>query len=145
MKISRNELKSLIKECLVEIFAETATISESRSQKQQPMHRKPLIEKSLAVPNRVHSSKFQHVNTSHSNMHNVVSSVASGNAILESILSDTAQNTLPAMLAAGDSMEPAGHDVSGPTFKEHFSGDPSDIFGESSMNWEKLAFSGKKQ
>jgi hypothetical protein len=148
MKISRNELKSIIKECLVEIFAETATISEGISNKKRSMNESskrdifPAAKKNF---NQQQSAQQQRQQQQYNQMNSVVESVAGGDPIMQSILSDTAKNTLPAMIAGGDSMSPIANDMQvTQAAKEHFTGDPTEIFSESAMNWEKLAFSSKK-
>ena len=135
MKISRDELKSLIKECIVEIFSETANLQENKKQ-QRSIRGQSVLKPSRIVEQRKQNNSFSHA----------VKSVAGGDPLMESILSDTAKTTLPTMLANGDTLDPMSNSqMLKPELKEHFSGDPTELFRESAMNWEKLAFAMDKK
>jgi light-regulated signal transduction histidine kinase (bacteriophytochrome) len=132
MKLSRQQLKSIIKECLVEILAEGLTTTQFNlaEQRKSPVQE---VQKRSQVPQ---PRKFNPVLDTP--LKEAITNVAQGNKLMQSIFEDTAKTTLVKMQNAGDN----GHSVT-PTMNsvEHFEGDPTDIFGpEMTKNWEFLAF-----
>jgi hypothetical protein len=136
-KFSRDVLKGLVKECLVEILAEG--LSAAR-QPEAPRPRK----KSQPAPRR-RGPDLVSMNTDQSKQSAIeqkIKNVSGGNNILEGILRDTAQNTLPNMIAA-ESRSTAGmvnRTTRGDTAtKAMAQADPMAIF-EGASNWAALAF-----
>jgi len=149
-KVSRSLLKNLVKECLVEILAEglanPGTTTEAKISK-------PAKSRQKTYPKRKHPTDFMEVNTGDSNPRPVqenvrhrINAAAGGNDVLRDILTDTAQNTLPNMIAA-DSRSTSGdaqRQVHGDAATKVMAGvDPMDLF-EGSSNWAALAFSDAK-
>ena len=148
MGITRNELKSIIKECLVEILVEgmgsssAESIQESKkpirqpigSQKQQSPHVSTLMR------NNASRIKMQHnPNTVNPTIKEAIKREAGGNDIMAAILADTAEKTLPTMIendrtklipAAGGTVE-----------RIVASANPDELFGsETASKWAALAF-----
>lgn len=127
MKIPRSELKSIVKECLLEI------LSEGIGQKQQqPVSRQPSIMETLqrrqAPPKQPSRALAE-----------AIRAEAGGNKVMESIFADTAQNTLPKMLG-GERAAPSA--ALGLAEKITDAATPDQIFGEEvSSKWASLAFS----
>ena len=149
-KVSRDLLKGLVKECLVEILSEglasettqtVETINEASSRKtrNKPTRR--------AAPDLISMAPKKQAPRPSAALENRIKHAAGGNSIMESILRDTAQNTLPHMVAAegkedrsiaGRSM--AQRMTSGDAAtKAMATTDPMDIF-EGASNWATLAF-----
>ena len=126
MKLSRSDLKSIVKECLVEILTEGVgnSILESAPRKNTRVveQRQRKFDPALDTPVATQRTK---INT--------------GNPIYDSILSDTAKTTLPTMLAAESSKTPQ---PTGAVERLVESSTPEELFGESaSSKWAQLAFS----
>jgi len=136
MKISKNELKELIKECIIEVLAdglgrdlhEVVSHKRHRPQRQKPQ-----------APQR----KQTHVPSDA--LLDAVKAEAGGDPIMESILSDTAKTTLPRMLGSEDVR---GNPVSVPATLEDevvANSTPDELFGEDNMSrWASTAFAGQK-
>lgn len=128
MKLSRSKLKSLIKECIVEVLAEgigstptPAKINESvKSRKKQTEPRKA---KSV-----LDSIKFD------SKINETAASLTN-DPVMQSIFSDTAKTTLQEQLNHS-SAPPPGSDRAAHAAA---AADPTELFGGSS-NWAALAF-----
>ena len=141
-KVSRDLLKGLVKECLVEILEEglAGNVSQlSETVKSKPRRRPAPDLISMAPKKQPSKAKNSAV------LENRIKSAAAGDSLMESLLRDTAQNTLPGMLAA-DSKNSAGmaqRMTQGDTAtKVMANNDPMDIF-EGAGNWAELAFSTK--
>jgi len=148
-KLSRDVLKDLVKECLVEILAEglannTETLTEAPARR-SAVKRKPVPRR--AAPDLISMGTKQKAPKPNAVLEQRIMAAAGGNNIMESILRDTAQNTLPNMVAAegkedrsiaGRSM--AQRMTSGDAAtKAMATTDPMDIF-EGASNWATLAF-----
>lgn len=138
-KISRAELKGLIKECLVEVLVEGLSSDNSlslRESSNKPKARNKLSnsKKSARSPRpALDSVKFNR---------KIEESVSActDDPILGNILSDTAKTTLQEQIGN----EP-GHNQQimangDPAAKSASASDPIDMFGEASNNWAALAF-----
>jgi len=128
MKITKSELKDIVKECLVEILSEGIG---SRPVLPGPRQDFSIFQKSQKT------SQFKSVPP---NVKEAVKRNSGGDKILESILEDTATTTLPKFLGAGDgkisAQQPLGR-------VEQFVSEksPEDIFGdEVTSKWAELAF-----
>lgn len=136
MKLARAQLKALVKECLIEILkdglganVEQQTMTTLPRRQQPIVPKRPAFDPVLDRPVRVQTSALKEA----------IKHEAGGNPIMESIFADTAQTTLPAMLAGGDS----GTGTSPkPSQQEQFVGTPEQVFGEETTSrWANLAFS----
>ena len=148
MALSRNELKSVIKELLVEILNEGLGNAQSLA----PSSRAPIGEarRRLAPPNAKRA--FDHrLDTPLGNrapkvsatMQETIKRESGGNPIMADIFKDTALTTLPTMQSHGDNGSAAGL---GSVLQEQFNGNPEDVFGEeASSRWANLAFATPKK
>jgi len=148
-KLSRDVLKDLVKECLVEILAE-GLANNSESLTEAPVRKSAMKRKSTprrVAPDLISMGTKQKQSKPTAALEQRIMSAAGGNKIMESILRDTAQNTLPNMVAtegkenrsiAGRSMAQrmTNGDVA---TKAMAATDPMDIF-EGASNWATLAF-----
>ncbi len=124
-KLSRNALKSIVKECLIEILADgigSEQINEARSTK-----KKPRTKKSPAPRPALDTITFGN------KIDNTVNKVTN-DPLMASILSDTAKTTLQEHLTS----ERGGQAIA-PVTDVNLD-DPTGILGESSKNWADLAF-----
>lgn len=147
MKIAKSYLKSVIKECLLEILSEglqesvnqfkkpisgmarsaAPPVLESSRKKFDPRLDTPIVSKTPRVDSRQEQANAI--------MKNSIKTVAGGNKIMESIFADTAATTYAAQVNHKDS-SPVTEGV------EQINGTPEEIFGEEMTNrWANLAFS----
>lgn len=148
MGITRNELKSIIKECLVEILVEgmgsapADAIQESK--RKQPTHRQqPTPHISTVMRNNASRIKVQ-PQTNHRGVNPAIKEAimreAGGNDVMASILADTAEKTLPTMIE-NDRTKLVPHSGGGPVERIVASANPEDLFGkETTSKWAELAF-----
>ena len=147
-KVSRELLKEIVKECLVEILSEGLSqreenlgyVASTRSEKKQsPTRRKTADLISYGSENK------QKTNTA---VESRIKQVAGGNNIMESILRDTAKNTLPTMMAADNrrgGMSMIERTTRGDAAtKAMATADPMDVF-EGASKWATLAFHGNSK
>ena len=134
MKISKSELKSIVKECLVEILQEGLGSSNfgSTNLKTFPVGRSSFSENARNFPqdNRKASPQLK----------DAIRREAGGNKIMESIFADTAASTLPKMLNS-DSRSAPVQAPGGLVEQVVASTSPEDLFGdEIASKWADLAF-----
>lgn len=134
MKVSKSMLKSLVKECLVEILSDGIGrgLRENLSRRELP----PAQQSASHGPKKEFSPGLR----------NAIVNEAKGDPILESILEDTAASTLPMMLQNDGRGAAAQPRPSG--FVEHLvaSASPDQIFGDDvASKWADLAFADAKQ
>jgi len=131
MRVNKNMLKSVVKECLVEILSEgiqVSNITETRARKPKPT-----------------SSKTKKENPNfHNTIKNTVSNMTS-DPILAQIFTDTAKTTLQEQYnkeipQSPNISETGGIDGIPPSPGSHLDtgADPQDLPG--AQNWAKLAF-----
>ena len=127
-KLSKKQLKMIVKECLVEILQEgiSSTTVQVSSSAKKITRKKPLPK------NPAHDQvKFN------SAVENTVSALTA-DPIMASIFADTAKTTLQEQyVSPGESL---GKNLEAPSTGE----DIGDIFGSAAQNWETLAFADKK-
>ena len=127
-KVSRSILKSLVKECLVEILAEGLVgsnnkIHESKkvAAKRAPARRKkPTIKKNV-IPETIKGM--------------------TDDPLMQSIFADTARTTLTEQTDAESNPRIVAGDAISQAVDQN---DPTELFGEAANNWASLAFSEKK-
>ena len=131
-KVSRSVLKSLVKECLVEILAEglvdsNRQIQESKKRKTQPKRKKTVkqVLKTESVSQEIP---------------NTIKNVTS-DPLMQSIFADTAKTTLIEQQAADSNKRVVAGDRISQAVDQN---DPTELFGEAANNWAALAFSEKK-
>lgn len=123
MKLTKAELKGIVKECLMEIFSESFNLVESRSTRQ-----------STKTPGALNERKQLR-----ERVQPPINPIRTGDPILDSIIADTARTTLPAMLEAeGKRNQPINPGVAERVVAES---DPENLFGEEAASkWAALAF-----
>lgn len=142
-KLTKSQLKSIVKECLIEILQEGLSFSNDS-----------------VVKRSVNSNAFSEVKrqsvrpqgpsvrSPSSALIAAIKTEARGNDVMADILADTAMTTLPNMLSHGDSahggLVESGHRPQA-SQTEQFSGDPGDVFGPAASKWADLAFMSDKK
>tara|TARA_B100001989_G_C24432823_1_gene409897 strand:- start:157 stop:594 length:438 start_codon:yes stop_codon:yes gene_type:complete len=144
VKVSRSMLKSIVKECLVELLAEglsggdTSSLNESLSLKENSDSlNKSLRNKEASSSNKVVNPKFKEKTKQ------IISSTTS-DPIMASILEDTANTTLQEQNTADkpNKFTAKNIDIYSKAVEES---DPMEMFEGSSSNWASLAFSDSKK
>jgi len=156
MKLSRDDLKGIVKECLVEILSEglsqtAAQINETRStprqerqpiQRSTPTHKTGVADKISFLPKNVEQSQPRKPAIDK----NVIQA-ATTDPILQEMLADTASRGTPIVeetrgsAAMHESSIAMQGDIAA---KQMLRSDPNDLFGDASSKWATLAFSEKK-
>lgn len=152
-KLSRDVLKGLVKECLVEILSEGLSGDGNGSSSAG------LVNESIAPkkkrPKRRHPTDMISMNSNQDRakskaaaMENRINHLAGGNDVMADIFRDTAQRTLPSMAAAEKNIASAGMmervTRGDQATRAMAANDPMEIF-EGASNWADLAFSGKRK
>lgn len=148
MAITKSQLKSIIKECLVEI------LSEGLGQSAQPMFEavKKKAPTTMARPANIASVLQQNASKTRlgpttaapdpvvHNLREAIKRESGGNSIMADILADTAANSLPAMLES-DRSRTAPLAPVGTVERVVASTTPDQLFGEEAASkWAALAF-----
>ena len=138
MKLSKAELKSIVKECLVEILSEglgdavpSRSLPSSPRSQYQPATAKSLSDSLKRPPARAATPQLREA----------IVREAGGDKILESILADTAASTLPKFLQAGDGKSPRSSVGGGLVEQVVAQANPEELFGDDAASkWASLAF-----
>jgi hypothetical protein len=154
VKLTRSQLKSMVKECLVEILQEGlgsigpikqmssmdnySQYSEGKQPKHSGIHGNLTRPKSASLDTPVTKKQDKFA----SSLAETIRQESRGNPMMADILADTAMTTLPKMMSSGDSSGKYSGGSSPRTIQvEHFSGSPEDVFGdEVASKWANLAF-----
>lgn len=132
MKISRDDLKAIVKECLIEILANgigQEAITEARSTPKKVMQ-----EQKKVVSPRQHQQNLVSQDD--------IKIVSAGSKVMEGIFADTAKTTYPKMLYGEANVGKQGMTVIDQIVAEH---EPEELFGqEVSSKWAELAFAPPK-
>lgn len=150
-KLSRNVLKEIVKECILEIFEESffaqgSLVSENKNRSQSPRKKKrPYTRgndnKSRHLDNITYNQNDTgtSVNRGFDNKINNITSRLTSDPVMADIFKDTASTTLQEQNTSGgrtglirSSGDPASLKVS--------NSDPTELFGESASKWATLAF-----
>lgn len=154
VKLTRSQLKSMVKECLVEILQEGlgsigpikqmpsmdnySQYSESKQPKHSGVHNNLTRPRSanLDTPMVKKQDKFA------SSLMETIRQESRGNPMMADILADTAMTTLPKMMSSGDNSNKYSAGSSSKVAQvEHFAGSPEEVFGdEAASKWANLAF-----
>lgn len=130
MRVTRNQLKSIVKECLVEILAEGVGDSMPRLNES--------TKKSIRKIRQPESSSVYQQKSASNALKEAIRIESGGNDIMASILADTAEKTLPSMLENDRRKTPA---VTGKIENLVASHNPEELFGEEAASkWASLAF-----
>jgi hypothetical protein len=147
MRLSREQLKGLVKECLVELLSEglgsgtvtslSPTIPVAEALRKQVNSKKisPRFSPALDTP-------VSRQRTQSAALTEAIKIESGGNKLMADILADTAKTTLPNMLSAGDrSAQPAEGISATVNQQEKFNGTPEEVFGDdAAAKWAHLAF-----
>jgi hypothetical protein len=135
MGITKGQLKSIVKECLIEILSEGmgSSTSESINEVKKKTYRDTTTSNSLAIQQNATRLKTQS-----STLKEVIRLESGGNDIMASILADTAEKTLPSMLENDRMKTPKATGKIESIVASH---DPQELFGEEAASkWANLAF-----
>lgn len=132
-KVSRNMLKSIVKECLLEILSEGINNGNTQQLKENLNFKDSYIEKESN--NKVKNPSFE------DNTKKIISK-ATSDPVMASILEDTAKTTLQEQNGA-DQPNKFIAKQSDQYSQAVSESDPMEMFGGSSNNWASLAFSNK--
>ena len=129
-KVTRGDLKGIIKECLIEILAEGLLADNST----QMLETTPRRKKKRSSPKQRQRPQVEH--------EQVIQEAVAGltdDPMMADIFNDTARGTLQEQLSA----ENMGGSVAGGDFasQQASMADPDDLFGDASEKWAALAFS----
>lgn len=157
MKMSRQDLKNLVKECLVEILSEGLTetrksINENRqlSQARQPappmsVNRKQTIADKISfLPPK--SEIRQAAPAQRQPDHQAMARSITADPVMADIFADTARSGVHNQMnesSTGASHEQMIASAGDAAAKAMLRSDPTDIFGESAGKWASLAFADK--
>ena len=158
-KLSREVLKEIVKECIVEIFEESffnqgSVLSESRSRRGSSVQNKRSISprrpktRSSNIQNLGTRSSLDTVsygqktvrNESYDRKISNITNKLTNDPVMAEIFKDTANSTLQTQTSAESSRGPSvlsGGDAA--AMKVHNS-DPTELFAESASKWATLAF-----
>lgn len=141
MGITKNQLKSIVKECLIEIFAEglgpavKENITEAalkKSNLKQVIHASSILQQN--------ASKTRLAQNQHDAIKEAIKVESGGNSVMAEILADTAANTLPTMLE-GDRTKNTLLPHTGTAERVVAAATPDQLFGsEATSKWAALAF-----
>ena len=133
MSVTRQQLKSIVKECLVEILAEGIGSTKKSIQEVSSRTNNVVSKK----PSSVQARRGEHVKYSQT-MAETIKREAGGNSIMAEILADTAATTLPLMIkeSAIQHLQPIGS-----AERAVEDSTPEELFGDASTSkWVQLAF-----
>jgi len=139
MKTTKNELKQIVKECLIEILAEGVgsalpAVNESRRVSQTA----PL--KKSVHPSEVSRRSTDRMRMPSTALKEAIKLESGGNQMMAAILADTAAKSLPSMLES-DTPGKFAPAPTGAVEKIVASAAPEDLFGEEAASkWASLAF-----
>jgi hypothetical protein len=142
MGITRNELKSIIKECLVEILVEGMGTSPVNAIQES---KKKYLTKSNTTPHvssvlRNNASKIKVQQKVNPAIRDAIIRESGGNDVMASILADTAEKTLPTMIE-NDRTKLVPQSSGGSVERIVASANPEELFGkETTSKWAELAF-----
>lgn len=154
MKTSREQLKALMKELLVEILSEGLGNARSVQSVNKTQIVGESVVRSNVNPRRKTFDPSLDIPVKNSTSHQTdflkesIRMTAGGNSCMADILADTAMTTLPTQLAHGDQVgqQSTNGSASPGNGQEQFDGDPTEVFGlgpprsDGSSHWADLAF-----
>lgn len=127
MKVTKDLLKTVVKECLIEILAEGLNLSQTKSNNALSN----TINESKKTSNRKKTADLIRFE----NIVKETSTSLTSDPVLSSIFEDTAKTTLQEQYNSPDSIV-AGDRAS----YTAASNDPADLFGDAADKWANLAF-----
>ena len=141
-KVSRSMLKSIVKECLVELLTEGLSGGDTSSLNENLTANYSTKKKNNVLKQNKNSTPDKVVNPNFEKKTKQIISQATNDPIMASILEDTASTTLQEQNGADRPNQFTAKPTD--TYSQIASeSDPMEMFGGSSGNWASLAFSGK--
>lgn len=143
-KVNRSMLKSIVKECLVELLAEGLSGGDADSLNESFSLKENYINSNQGLKRKKTSSSDKVINPAFKEKTKQIISSTTNDPIMASILEDTANTTLQEQNTA----DRPNHFSAKPTdtYSQIASeSDPLDLFGGSANNWASLAFSDSKK
>ena len=144
-RLSREKLKGIVKECLVEILAEglaggSDLVNESnkRGKPRKKTQKKSIINSRPALDHITFGKKQE----KHEERVTQTVNTLTADPVMASIFADTAMGTLQEQIDAERGGAQLG--MADSASRAVASADPMDLFGESASNWADLAFAEKK-
>lgn len=135
MKLTKSDLKSIVKECLIEILREG--LGDISSVQSMPTTRS--LPSTSALSDSVRRATTQKSPPPY--ISEAIKREAGGNKVMESILADTAASTLPKFLQAGEGKSPMPTVGGGVAEQVVAQTNPEDLFGDDAASkWASLAF-----
>ena len=138
MKLTKDDLKQIVKECLVEILTEGMGTSTSsvNEVKKQSLQKKSTTHSAFAA-----RQSAERTRTPSAALKEAIKVESGGNPIMASILADTAANSLPSMLES-DTPGKFAPAPTGTAERVVAASAPEELFGEETASrWANLAFS----
>ena len=135
-KLSRSQLKNIVKECLVEILQEGISPEVTTDLKPRPKKRsqkQPLPSSPALDQVKFESKVSQTVNE------------LTTDPLMSSIFADTAKTTLQEQYDASIPGQAPTSEMVDPSMGSHSSDNSLDVFGGSASNWATLAFADEKK
>jgi len=152
IKMTRMQLKAIVKECLVEILQEglggiaspqmttSINLPMSESRRPQPTPTKKTQKISPLDMPAYPQAQGGNKRSPSPSLAEAIRNEARGNPVMADILADTAMTTLPKMMSSGD-LTTESSSRSKITQQEQFAGTPEQVFGEDvTSKWANLAF-----
>jgi hypothetical protein len=137
MKINKQQLKSLIKECLVEILAEglgSTQVQEAVQRSAVKQQARPQVRRGVDFTTFNDPKSRQQQASA---LQEAIKKQSGGNSVMADILADTAATTLQTQIASEGRQIPAGDAISRVVSEST----PEELFGEDTMSkWADLAF-----
>ena len=139
MKVTKSDLKSIVKECLVEILSEGISTTQKTQAKSRPVTQ-PLFTESVKRQPSIQSAAASKKVMS-SQLREAVRREAAGDDVMAEILADTAASTLPKMMQ-NEGKAPIAAAVGGGLAERVVAeASPEDLFGDDvASKWANLAF-----
>ena len=141
-KVSRSMLKSIVKECLVEILAEGITGGDAEALNESFVNSKKSLN-TVLKENRFQNKQNKVLNNNFKENTEKVISRATKDPVMAEILADTAQTTLQEQNTA-DSPNKFTAKPTDTYSKIVENNDPMELFENSASNWAHLAFADNK-
>jgi hypothetical protein len=152
-KVTKQKLKSIVKECLIEILSEGIGDSQAQQISEStnitsfaPVNNKPMQKRQKKrQTSMLNDGPQQGVMKNQAFEENITSAVNSltDDPIMASIFSETARTTLQEQVTAeGRNSSPSAVAQGDAAARKMAASDPSSIFGDASNKWANLAFSG---
>ena len=132
MPITKQQLKSIVKECLVEILSEGIGPSTKESIQEISSKRNSTKTSQVAMPRRGQNVKYSQV------MAETIKREAGNNPVMAAIFADTAATTLPTMMNESVAQQPQ---PVGSIERAVAQSTPEELFGDDvASKWAELAF-----